>query len=295
MGDRVLGFLGERIVKLLHKRLPGYEPYAPSDPEALSANLRPGDVLLVEGDNRVSSAIKYLTQSTWSHAAMYVGPIPGRNEPDGEPHVLVEAYIGEGVVSSPLSRYRNYHTRICRPVGLTAGDARKIMQFMVARIGLAYDTKNIFDLLRYLVPLPIPSRFRRRMIALGSGDPTRAICSTLIAQAFESVRYPILPRIERLAQGGHQRVKGRMARQEILHIRHYSLYTPRDFDISPFFAVVKPTIERGFNYKRLTWSDQAAARIDATLSTGVAEDGRYDRTAAPQPVVLSAKSAVFSQ
>ena len=32
-----------------------------------------------------------------------------------------------------------------------------------------------------------------RMIALGSGDPTRAICSTMIAQAFGLVHYPILP------------------------------------------------------------------------------------------------------
>ena len=36
------------------------------------------------------------------------------------------------------------------------------------------------------------------------------------------------------------------SRDEILHIRHHSLYTPRDFDLSPFFRVVKPTIERNF-------------------------------------------------
>jgi len=83
------------------------------------------------------------------------------------------------------------------------------------------------------------------MIALGSGDPTRAICSTLIAQAFEAVRYPILPLVERVDDE---------SRQEILHIRHHSLYTPRDFDISPFFTVVKPTIEAGFDYRRLRWA-----------------------------------------
>lgn len=33
------------------------------------------------------------------------------------------------------------------------------------------------------------------MIALGSGEPTKAICSTLIARAFQSIRYPILPQI----------------------------------------------------------------------------------------------------
>jgi hypothetical protein len=85
------------------------------------------------------------------------------------------------------------------------------------------------------------------MIALGSGDPTRLICSALIAQAFELVRYPILPKVTR--------VESRAARREILEIRHSSLYAPRDFDISPYFAVVKPTLERGFDYKKVHWAD----------------------------------------
>ena len=39
---------------------------------------KPGDVLLVEGNNHIAGVIKYLTQSTWSHSALYVGPIDGR-------------------------------------------------------------------------------------------------------------------------------------------------------------------------------------------------------------------------
>lgn len=269
MGDRLLEALGRRLAGFLDKRSPGYEPTTPSDPAALRAALRPGDILLVEGDTRISAVIKYLTQSTWSHAAMYVGPIPGAAEPDGEPHVLVEAYLGEGVITAPLSKYRDFHTRICRPVGLTSEDQRQVCHFMVARIGLDYDLKNILDMMRFLVPLPVPVRWRRRMIAFGSGDPTRAICSTLIAQAFESVRYPILPKIEKVAQAGEQRVRGRAARAEILHIRHYSLYAPRDFDISPYFAIVKPTIQRGFNYKKLRWSD--AVEPDGSPSSGHTE------------------------
>ena len=91
----------------------------------------------------------------------------------------------------------------------------------------------------------------RRILALGSGEPTRAICSTLLAQAFESVRYPILPEIELLDTST---ASGRRHQQEILHIRHYSLYTPRDFDVSPFFQVVKPRIEAGFDFHALRWS-----------------------------------------
>ncbi|MCA0317428.1 MAG: lipo-like protein [Proteobacteria bacterium] len=268
MGDRVLEALGRRLAGFLDKRSPGYEPTTPSDPNALRSALRLGDILLVEGDTRISAVIKYLTQSTWSHAAMYVGPIEGACEPDGEPHVLVEAYLGEGVITAPLSKYRDFHTRICRPVGLTPDDQTTVCRFMIERVGLDYDLKNILDMMRFLIPVPIPVRWRRRIIAFGSGDPTRAICSTLIAQAFESVRYPILPKIEKVAQDGEARVRGRAARAEILHIRHHSLYAPRDFDISPYFAVVKPTILRGFNYKKLRWSD---ALPDGDLSAGHTE------------------------
>ena len=126
----------------------------------------------------------------------------------------------------------------------------------VARIGQQYDLKNIIDLARYLLPTPpVPVRWRRRMIALGSGEPTRAICSTLIAQLFQSVHYPILPRVETRPA---PRPGCDDCVQEILHIRHHSLFAPRDFDISPYFQVVKPAIGTGFDYKALTWDDAAA-------------------------------------
>jgi hypothetical protein len=240
--------IGQMIARYLQKEEPGYEPFTPSEPDQLCAMLEPGDVLLVEGNSRIAGIIKYLTQSTWSHACLYVGPIDGAVEADGEPHVLIEANIGEGVSSSPLSRHLSYHTRICRPVGLSFEDRHTVCRYAINRIGFGYDTKNIIDLMRYLVPLPVPQRFRRRMIALGSGDPTKIICSALIAQAFDAVRYPILPKITRAGS--------RAARREILHIRHSSLYMPRDFDISPYFEVVKPTIVAGFDYTALHWADK---------------------------------------
>ncbi len=243
----VLDAVGKVIARYLQKDVPGYEPFTPSDPERLRGLMQPGDVLLVEGNNRISGIIKYLTQSTWSHAALYVGPIYGADEPDGEAHVLIEANIGEGVTTAPLSKYFPYHTRICRPVGLSYEDRETVCRYAINRVGFGYDTKNILDLMRFLIPLPIPQRWRRRMISLGSGDPTKIICSALIAQAFGAVRYPILPKITRAAS--------RQARREILHIRDSSLYMPRDFDISPYFEIVKPTIVMGFDYTALHWAD----------------------------------------
>ena len=172
-------------------------------------------------------------------------------EPDGEPHVLIEANIGEGVTSAPLSKYFPYHTRLCRPVGLSYEDRTTVCRYAINRIGFGYDTKNIVDLMRFLIPLPIPQRWRRRMIAFGSGDPTKIICSALIAQAFDAVRYPILPKITRAGS--------RKARREILHIRDSSLYMPRDFDISPYFEIVKPTIVQRLRLHRPALGRQAEA------------------------------------
>src|SRR5665213_3569037 len=97
--------VGRYLARYLEKPAQGYEPFTPSDADALRATLRPGDVLLVEGNNHISGVIKYLTQSTWSHAALYVGAIGDRVAADGEPLVLVEANIGEGVVAarSPIA------------------------------------------------------------------------------------------------------------------------------------------------------------------------------------------------
>ena len=273
---KVRDSFGELIARYLQKPVRGYEPFTPSDPDALRQSLAPGDVLLVEGNNHISGVIKYLTQSTWSHSALYVGPVEGQGTADGEPHVLIEANVGEGVVSAPLSKYFRFHTRICRPVGLTADDCSTVCAYAIARVGFGYDVKNITDLLRYLLPLPVPQRWRRRMMALGSGHPTRIICSALIAQAFENVRYPILPKVTLL--------ESEAARQEILEIRHSSLFAPRDFDISPYFEVVKPTLVKGFDYKAMAWADLPAADADELVSLVPAETKTLD-TDTLSPVV----------
>ena len=245
--------LGLVLARFLEKQVSHSPPFAAEDPATLQATLRPGDVLLVEGSSRISLAIKYLTQSTWSHAALYVGDaLLGRRSP-APAGALIEADLQRGVVAVPLAKYAVANTRICRPVGLSPEDRDAVVEYMVGSLGKQYDLRNVLDLVRYLLPQPpVPTHWRRRMLALGSGDPTRAICSTLIAQAFQAVRYPILPDprsvIERGAGADEIFVR------ELQHIRHYSLFTPRDFDVSPYFEIVKPTIERKFDYHSYPWT-----------------------------------------
>lgn len=249
---------GRWLARHLEREAVGEEPFVPSDPDALRKSLRFADVLLIAGGSKLSTAIKYLTQSTWSHATLYVGGML-RAPSGGAANELIEVNPVDGCVSVPLSRYERFHTRICRPVGLTDADREAVMNFMISRLGTQYDMRNILDLARYLLPTPpVPTRWRRRMIALGSGEPTRTICSTLIAEAFGRVEYPILPRVEVIDSEGKSMSQFR--RREILHIRHHSLYTPADFDLSPYFQIVKPTLEQGFNYKGLTWAEDALSR-----------------------------------
>lgn len=252
--NRVSTALGRAIARYIEKQTKGYVLLSAVTSAKVRACLQPGDVVLVEGDRRISTAIKYLTQSTWSHAAMFVGDGPGRD--------LIEADLREGVRYLALDEVLHLNMRICRAVGLTEDDQKRVTDHMRASLGHTYDLKNVVDLARFLLPQPpVPKRFRRRMLALGSGDPTRAICSSLIAEAYQSIRYPILPMIETLQQGSEV--------SEILHIKHFSLFAPRDFDVSPYFKVVKPTIEHGFDYKALRWAGPAPlGRAPAPLQAG---------------------------
>lgn len=273
----MLQWVGKQIARYLSAPIKGYAPLTTTRSGLLAETLRPGDILLVEGNSRISSAIKYLTQSTWSHAALYVGPLPDYVETGGEMHVLVEADMVRGVITAPLSKYAVNHTRICRPISLSDAEVTTVVAYAISRIGNDYDLRNVFDLARYFLPNPpIPSRFRRRMISLGAGSPTRAVCSTLIAQAFQSVNYPILadPEIP-IAKPASIDIseEAEARRQESLHIRHYSLFAPRDFDISPYFAIVKPTLDAGFDYKKVAWAARGVERRKARR-----EDG-----SAPQP------------
>ena len=246
--------IGQALASYLDTESGSYASVSVTPIRFLQQTLQPGDILLVEGNQRVSVAIKYLTQSSWSHAAFYIGESHDLTSTGAEPNALIEAEISLGVVAVPLSKYRNFNTRICRPVGLSDEDRTALVNFMISaqRRGMQYDLKNIFDLLRYLLPKPpVPKRFRRRMLALGSGDPTRTICSSLIAQAFQSIKYPILPNIREKSE--HDTRRGQIVAKEYFHIRHHSLYAPRDFDLSPYFDIVKPSLETTFNHRDLAW------------------------------------------
>ena len=244
MFNKLCSAIGRRLAAYLGKPMSDYQRLDTVTIGEVADVIKPGDILLVEGNSRISIAIKYLTQSSWSHACLFVGG----TETDETSHCLLEADLIGGVRLVPLQHYSDFNVRICRPVGVSEQNINNIIDFAMSKLGHQYDLKNIIDLGRYLIQKPIvPNRYRRALLSFGSGEPTRVICSTLIAQAFQSISYPILPRREHdLENTG---VTPRYYR------RHFTHFTPRDFDLSPYFAVIKPTLEKNFDYAGLTWLD----------------------------------------
>ncbi len=266
------------FVRLLTQPRKRYQHFVENVPGKLKATIRPGDVVLVDGDQRVSQAIKYLTMSSWSHSAIYVGDALLRRDAATRAdvqrrfgreakHLLVEALVDKGVVVSPLVKYIHLNIRICRPVGLTPEDLSTVLEHVVSRIGLQYDRRNFWDLTRYLLPFSmIPSELRDDALHFGSGRETETICSSLLAEAFGRVRFPILPvpvrrKPRTVGQRLRQQILGRPTRRAysgLLRARHPTLCVPRDFDLSPYFEIVKfdPRDVAAFDYRRLEWEGE---------------------------------------
>jgi len=234
-------YLSQAMVDYLTGTVSNYQRRVPNDLARLAETLRPGDVLLVEGDARISQIIMYMTQSSWSHSAMYVGDTLLRwGGPEAEraleqfgaeaSQLLIESDLKSGVAVVPLSRYLEHNLRICRPLGLRPEGLDRVLVEMFQHLGVRYDHRNAFDLARYLIPFHlVPRWFRRRSLYLGSSSSREIICSALIAKAFYRVGITIQPPLQ--AAGGHGGTP---------QVRHPSYIMPRDFDLSANFQILKP-------------------------------------------------------
>jgi len=230
---------------------------------------------MAEQNQRISQAIKYLTMSSWSHSALFIGDallhrdaatrteIQRRFGREAK-YLIVEALVDKGVVVSPLVKYVDLNIRICRPIGLNPDDLEIVLDHVIQRIGWKYDRRNFFDLTRYFLPFSmIPPDLREDALHFGSGIATETICSSMLAEAFAKVRYPILPvAVRRKPETAWERLRqqllGRPTRRAysgLLRARHPTLCVPRDFDLSPYFEIVKFNVQEKFDYRRLEWEE----------------------------------------
>ncbi len=276
--------LVDLALEVLTKPLKSYELHIANDMAALRRHIRKGDVLLIEGNERISQCIKYLTQSSWSHSALYVGDEYLRRNPqlkaeliaefaDDANHLIIEALVDDGVIVAPLSKYRNFNLRVCRPFRLSNDDLAEVLDEALRSVGDKYDVRNVIDLARYFLPVSlVPDRFRRQALQFGSGEPTRVICSSLIAGCFARVKFPIVPKYELLPDGSAVETRksrrlwpiGSKTSQQLygrLRMVSPTLVTPRDFDLSPYFEIIKFNLIEGmrFDYHKILWADEEPA------------------------------------
>lgn len=209
--------------------------------ERLCEELHQGDVLLIEGRTRVSHVIKSITNSPWTHSVLYIGRLDEIRDASlqekvsefyqGESHeqLVIESMLGEGTVISPVTKYENEHLRICRPKGLSMSDRQLVIAFALSQLGYEYDVRHLLDLARFLFPYGIfPRRWRSSLFQQYAGRSTRNVCSYMMGEAFGSVNFPILPIAERAEDGSLR-----------LYKRNPRLFTPKDFDYSPYFDIIK--------------------------------------------------------
>lgn len=237
------------------------DEYPICDFERIQYEVRPCDIILTEGRSRISEVIRVITQSPWSHAALYIGRLHDIENPvlrdrvkqfyDASPdeQLIIESVLGKGTVVSPLTHYRHTHIRICRPKGIARKDAQSVIGFAIGRLGRAYGIRHNLDLARFLFPWSIlPRRWRSSLFQHHIGVPTKEICSSMLAEAFSSVNFPIIPIVRSHKKEGMK-----------LYKRNPKLYTPSDFDYSPYFEIIKyPIFEIGEEavYRTLPWSEQ---------------------------------------
>ncbi len=256
------------------------------DFERISYELRPADVILIEGQHRISSVIKRLTQSPWTHSALYIGYLRDIQSeaarerilasfPEAEhKQLMIESILGEGTIVSPINNYNDLHIRICRPQSLSRADVEKVIDFASSCIGKSYNLRQFIDLGRFLLASRLfPGRLGSSLFTYEPGKATQDICSTMIAEAFMSINYPIIPHI--LEKKNNER--------EFIH-RNPKLFTPSDFDYSPYFNIVKypmfPITEQA-PYRKLPWNEEGVFSNDdntiiQTKGTIKPDDDKHD-------------------
>ncbi len=251
--------LGKWLINWLNKET-NLGGQAFCDFKRLSLEILPCDVVLVEGRTRASQLIKTVTQSIWTHSAIYIGRLRDIHNDDLRERILefypahpnerllIEPLLGKGTIVTPLKKYMHDHLRICRPRGLSVPDRHYITRHVVGHLGLDYNIRQLLDLARFSMPYTIlPRRWRSSLFEHQPGIPNKTVCSSMIASAFTEVQYPIHPIV-------HHKKDGRLR----LYKRNTRMYMPKDFDTSPYFDVIKyPFIglDDPSLYRQLPWDN----------------------------------------
>lgn len=197
--------------------------------DSLCYEIKQGDVILVEGHSKISHIIRTMTHSPWTHACLYIGRLYDIESPivrkkitqhyncAPDKQLIIESILGKGTIIRSIDVYKTHHMRICRPLGISRKHIQQLIDFSTNRIGVKYDIKNILHIAKLLMPWKIIRKlFGNSMLKKNKGIPTHEICSTMIAESFNNINYPIS-----------------------IDKRNNKILTPSDFDYSPYFQIIK--------------------------------------------------------
>ncbi len=211
------------------------------DFDRIRAELTPCDVVLVEGRSKADNTLKTVSESEWSHAALYIGRLIDledkelrtriTNHYEYEPDIplIIENRLGQGTIVSPLNTLEREHIRICRPKGLANKDAHQVIRYAISRLGSHKNVLQLFDLARFFMFWSLtPRSWRLGLFRYAAGKHTKNASASLISEGFDFIQFPILPLVKKAGNNGVQ-----------LFRRRPRLCLPVDFDRSPYFDIVK--------------------------------------------------------
>ena len=236
----------------------------------LLRDIRPADVILFEGRSRVGDVIKIITLSPWTHAALYIGRLVDIRDQkardrvrlfykgDEDAPLIIESLLGHGTIVTDLTKYPDDNLRVCRASELNYADQSKVVNFAIEHLGMLYDVRQLLDLARFMFPYAIvPRHWRSSLFQHNAGRPTHIVCSGMITRCFQSVNYPILPIVKADNNDCIRFFK-----------RNFRLFTPADFDYSPYFEVIKFPVwgskqnNKHALYHDLPWEDEDKAQTE---------------------------------
>ena len=263
MGLSLSNWIITKFGHWMTKRRPSHRAHL-CDFYQIIENAKPGDIWLIEGSNYASWIVQQVTRSTWSHTALYIGTLSDISDPKMREIVqknchhctdamqfVIETEVGLGTILSSVTKYKKSHVRVLRSQGLSHPYIQKVISYAIERIGKKYDVRHLLDLARFLFPWNIfPRKWRSSLFRHNALQPTKDLCSTMIAEAFESIKYPILPLIKKHKKG---------EKMELIQ-RNPELFTPSDFDCSPYFDVIKYPffkLSKRLTPEKLPWKEGA--------------------------------------
>jgi hypothetical protein len=225
LGDSLEHYIRSYVIGKLHQQRYRYRLLYRNDMAGLKRALRPGDVILVEGEKLVSDWIKVFSYHTWTHCALWVGDATALPMHSNKDFVetggnIVEGIMGRGVVLSDIEKYRDFNLRICRPEGLSRDRIRRAIRFALEQIGAPYDEDNVTQFVHFSF-----ASDSNPTSPMGQLEQGKFTCSSLLAMAFQSVDFPVIHFYDN---------------SEDRYVSyHASQVQPKDFDLSLNFQVIK--------------------------------------------------------